>query len=309
MDLNRVSTFVQVVEQGSFTAAAARLRLPTSSVSRSVAKLEQELGLVLLERTTRKLNLTDAGRAYFERAREAVAGLGEAGELAQAAATEPSGVVRLAAPPEVAARLASLVGTFVRRYPRVHVEVTSTARGHELVGSDVDIAIVIGKLADSSLMVRRLGGSEQRLFAAAEYLQRHPAPRTVAELAAHACVLFRGIDGRATWELVGPGGLETVEVKGALGADHIQFVVEAVAAGHGIGLMPNACIAADSVDPRSLVPVLPGYVAIGAMQSLVSPSRQLPKRVALLRDYLAAELPPQCQRALQGTEPLPARPA
>src|SRR5512134_2331562 len=114
MDLNRVATFVRVVEAGTFTAAATRLHLPTSSVSRSVAKLEHELGVVLLERTTRKVSLTDAGRAYYERAREAVAGLDEATALAAEAAREPAGVVHLAAPPEMAGRLAALIGAFVR---------------------------------------------------------------------------------------------------------------------------------------------------------------------------------------------------
>jgi DNA-binding transcriptional LysR family regulator len=101
MDLNRAATFVRVVEAGSFTAAAGALHVPTSSVSRSVSKLEHELGVTLLERTTRKLSLTDAGRAYFERARDAVAGLDEAGALAVDAAREPQGLVRIAAPPEM----------------------------------------------------------------------------------------------------------------------------------------------------------------------------------------------------------------
>src|SRR5690606_20249831 len=165
MDLNRVATFVQVVEAGNFTAAARRLKLPTSSVSRSIKKLERELGIVLLERTTRSISLTEAGRAYYERASEAVTGLDEAGKLASDAARDVTGVVRVAAPPEVMSQLVTIIGSCVVEYPRIHVDVITTARGAELVGSDVDIAIVLGPLPDSSLIVKKLGVSTHRLYA------------------------------------------------------------------------------------------------------------------------------------------------
>src|SRR5215207_2794639 len=145
MDLNRALTFVRVVEAGSFTAAATVLGLPTSSVSRSVARLESDLGVTLLERTTRRVALTDAGRAYFERAREAVLGLDEASALAIDAAREPQGIVRLAVPPDFGLHLAALIAEFVGLYPRIHVDVTFTARGPELVGDEVDVAITVGR--------------------------------------------------------------------------------------------------------------------------------------------------------------------
>ncbi|QSQ21057.1 LysR family transcriptional regulator [Pyxidicoccus parkwayensis] len=296
MDLNRVTTFLRVVEAGSFTAAATRLQLPTSSVSRSVAKLEEDLGIVLLERTTRKIALTDAGRAYYERAREAVAGLDEATLLAGEAAREPSGVVRVAAPPELGGKLAVLLGEFVRQHPRIHVDVITTARGAELVGGQVDIAIVAGPLQDSDLIVKKLGVSVHRLYASAAYLERRGIPRTVADLARHEAVLYRGNAGHTTWELTGPRGTESIKVQGPLSGDSVQFVFEAVAGGHGIGLLPEqllSCISASSTPMQS---VLPKYTATGALQSLVHASRHLPKRVALLRDFLAQHLV-SCERA------------
>ncbi|NMO21492.1 LysR family transcriptional regulator [Pyxidicoccus fallax] len=294
MDLNRVATFIRVVEAGSFTAAATRLQLPTSSVSRSVAKLEQELGLVLLERTTRRISLTDAGRAYYERAREAVAGLDEATALAGEAAREPSGVVHVAAPPELVGKLAVTLGEFVRLYPKIHVDVMTTARGAELVGAEVDIAIVHGQLADSEHMVRKLGTSEHRLFAAASYLERRGRPRTVADLARHDAVLYRGTAGQATWELVGPRGPETVKVQGPLSGDNIEFVLDAVAGGHGIGLLPEFCMWPGATPGVPLEPVLPKYTSARALRSLVHSSRHLPKRVALLRDFLSTHLVSCC---------------
>lgn len=289
MDLNRIATFVRVVESGSFTAAAENLRLPTSSVSRSVSKLEHELGLVLLERTTRKIALTDAGRAYYERAREAVAGLDEASALANEAASEPSGIVHLAAPPEMIGKLAAALGAFVRLHPKIQVEVITTARGAELVGSEVDIAICVGRLEDSALIVRRLGTSTHRLYAATSYLERRGKPRSPADLERHDLVLYRGKSGRATWELSGPRGTESIEVKGILGGDSFQFVMDAIASGHGIGLVPEQCLAHMGPMPPLEV-VLPKFTHAGSVQQLVHPSRHLPKRVALLREFLSSQL-------------------
>src|SRR5687768_14891737 len=124
MDLNRATTFVRVVEAGGFTRAAGLLGLPPSSVSRAVAKLEDELGVTLLERTTRKIALTEAGQAYFERAREALAGLEEANSLALDAAREVHGVVRIALPLDLGASAAHLIARFLDAHPRVRVEIT-----------------------------------------------------------------------------------------------------------------------------------------------------------------------------------------
>ena len=297
MDLNRVVTFLRVVEAGSFTAAAKALDLPTSSVSRSVAKLERDLGFVLLERTTRSVALTDAGRTYYERARDAVTGLDEAMVLAGDAASEPSGFVRLAAPPEMSGKLTATLGGFIQKYPKIQVDVVTTARGAELVGAGVDLAIVLGRLEDSSLMVRRLGTTVYRLFASAAYLEQHGHPRTIADLTHHSAVLHRGHQGRSTWELTGPNGTESVEVRGALSGDSFQFVKQGISAGHGIGLLPEQCLMAEDSGPEQIVPVLPELSVQGAVQSLVYASQHLPKRVKLLRDYMLEQVQVGCPRA------------
>lgn len=296
MDLNRVVTFLRVVEAGSFTAAAKALDLPTSSVSRSVAKLERDLGLVLLERTTRSVSLTDAGRTYYERARDAVTGLDEAVLMAGEAASEPSGFVRLAAPPEMSGKITATLGGFVRKYPKIHVDVITTARGAELVGAGVDLAIVLGRLEDSSLMIRKLGTTVYRLYASASYLERQGHPQTVADLAHHDAVLYRGNQGRTTWELSGPSGTQSVDVHGALSGDSFQFVLQGITAGHGIGLIPEQCLMARNSGSEPIVPVLPELSAQGAVQSLVYASQHLPKRVKLLRDHLADEVQVGCSK-------------
>ncbi len=287
MNLNRAATFVRVVEAGSFTAAATVLRLPPSSVSRAVARLEGDLGVTLLQRTTRTLSLTDAGRAYFERARDAVAGLDEAGALAVEAVVEPRGLVRLAAPPEMGGHLASVLAEMVRRHPRLSVDVTFTSRGAELVGTQVDLAIVVGTIDDSSLVVRKLGTTSHRLYAAPAYVVRRGTPTTVPELAHHAAVLYRA---QPLWVLSGPRGKERVEVTGAISGDQLSFVHEAVALGHGIGLLPMFLAERAAV----LVPILPAYTAPGGLHSLVHASRHPSSRVRLVRDFLGERLAAAC---------------
>jgi DNA-binding transcriptional LysR family regulator len=296
MDLNRAATFVRVVEAGSFTAAASALRLPTSSVSRSVARLETELGVTLLERTTRKIALTDAGRAYFERARDAIAGLGEATRLAVDAAREPHGVVRLAVPPDFGPHLSQLIAAFIQQNPRIHVDVTFTARAAELVGDAVDIAIVVGRQADSSLLSRRLGTSSARLYAAPTYLAARGRPATVADLADHDCVLHRASQDAGVWELVSSdGSKEIVPVHGPVSGDQLQFLVEATIAGLGIGLLPMF-LALPGVAVGALEALLPDVAAHSHLQALVHPSRHLPRRVTMFRDFLAEHLGKACTK-------------
>jgi DNA-binding transcriptional LysR family regulator len=293
MDLNRATTFVRVVETGGFTRAAEALGLPPSSVSRSVAKLETDLGVTLLERTTRKVTLTDAGRAFFERAREALAGLEEANNLALDAAREVHGVVRLAVPPEFGGKLGSVFSEFAVEHPRVRLEVTFTARGAELVGDLVDIALVVGRLPDSSLVTRRLGESTEKLYASPRYIREHGQPRRVGELANHVAVLSRAIAGSGRWDLVGPKGTEPVDIQGRMVGDHIQFLIDAAIAGLGIALLPS-WIGDPLVAENKLVAVLPKYSSTSALHILTHGGRHLPRRVALLRDFLYDRLSTAC---------------
>ena len=291
MDLNRAATFLRVVETGGFTAAAAALGLPTSSVSRSGAKLALELGVVLLERTTRHVALTDVGRAYFERVREALAGLDEATAAALDAAREPHGMVRLAVPPDVAPALAPLIARFLQAYPRIRIDLSASARAAELVGDHADLAIVAGRLPDSALVSRRIGESVHQLHAAPSYLDARGRPRSLADLARHDAIALHG--GLDRWELTGPRGPESIAVAPVVAADHLGFVVEATLAGMGIALVPTFIVAAHVTAGR-LVAVLPRYSTTVQLQVLTHASRRLPHRVALLRDFLAEHMSGTC---------------
>ncbi len=291
MDLDRIAVFVRVAEAGSFTAAAAALGVRKSSVSRSVSALEARLGIRLLQRTSRKLSFTDAGRAYFERARDSLAALEEAEQAVSALGAEPRGLVRVTAPVDLAADLAPLASAFLQAHPAVRIETFLTARYVDLVKEGFDLAVRAGTLPDSSLLARKVGDAELGLFASPSYLDRVGPPRRLADLAAHECVLYRSGTGTATWRLSGPRGEEEVTVRGRADTDEFAFVRAMLLAGFGIGLGP-AHMFGPLVESGALRRVLPRYARRSAAVHLVWPSRRFePAAVSLFRDALARALP------------------
>jgi DNA-binding transcriptional LysR family regulator len=291
MDLNRVVVFLRVAEAGSFTAAAAALGTQKSSVSRSVAALEADLGIRLLHRTTRKLALTDAGRAYYQRARDALANLEEAGEAVSSLGTEPRGLVRVTAPVDLAGALAEVTTRFLGSCPAVHVEMALTARVVDLVREGFDLAVRAGVLSDSSLMARRLGGTAHGLFASPAYLDAAGRPRRLSELERHQCVLHRAGGTTATWRLTGPRGEEQVTVRGRIDTDEYALVRALLQSGFGIGLAPIFMMA-PLVRSGELERVLPKLALHGAAVHVVWPSRQFePAAVVRYRQALEDSLP------------------
>jgi len=293
MDLNQVGVFVRVVEKRGFTAAAQALGLPKSSVSRAVSRLETALGVRLLQRTTRRLHLTEAGAAFYDRASRALTDLSEARDAAGEQQDAPRGVVRVTAPVDLGVEfLAEIVARFARRFPEIRVEMNLTSRRVDLVEEGFDLALRAGRLSDSSLVARKLGTIEARLVASPAYLRRRGTPRSVDDLAAHECVLFRGREGAAEWPLIGPDGPTRVEVRGAIDADDISFLRRAVLAGAGIALLPWVMCARD-VHAGKLTRVLPEHASRGSQLHLVYPSsRQVPRRVAVFRDFVVESMTP-----------------
>jgi DNA-binding transcriptional LysR family regulator len=292
MDLNRVSAFVRVVHDGSFTAAARALGLPKSSISRSVAQLEQDLGIRLLHRTTRQLHLTDAGSAFYERVSRALGDIDEATAAASDTQSELSGVVRITAPVDLGVwSLAPIVARFVKKHPKIRVEVSLSGRVVDLVAEGFDLAVRAGPLRDSSLIARRVGELQSVPYASPKYLARRGVPKELKDLAQHDCVLFRATNGRATWQLAGKdGALASAEVTGPVVTDDMSFVRKAVLAGSGIGILPTFLCARAEVMGK-LVRVLPNWSLNGAVLHIAYPSaRFVPQRVVLLREYLVREL-------------------
>jgi DNA-binding transcriptional LysR family regulator len=293
MDLNRVAIFVRVVRDGGFTAAARSLGLPKSSVSRAVTLLEADLGVRLLQRSTRTSRPTAAGVDFYERAARGLTELEEAAASAADLQGAVRGHVRITAPTDLGVwLLAPVLSRFAQRHPAVHVDVVLTGRVVDMVEEGFDLAVRAGALRDTNLIARRLDGGELALYATPAHLARFPAPQHPRDLTAHPCVLFRGAQGRATWRFQCPGGTDPVEVvvTGPLAVDDFSFARAAVLDGVGVGLLPDF-VAHDAARSGALVRVLPEWRFSASPLHLVYPSaRHLPQRVALLRDALVAGL-------------------
>ncbi|MBX7097069.1 MAG: LysR family transcriptional regulator [Myxococcaceae bacterium] len=294
MDYNHAAVFVQVVTSGGFSAAAKELGVPKSSVSRTVALLERELGVRLLQRTTRKVTPTEAGAAFFEAVKTPVGALEQAGALAREHGDAPRGLIRMTVAPEFGA-LPQTLTRFTRKHPGVQVEVSVASRFVDLVGEGFDLAIRAGKLEDSSLVARRIGAADLALLAAPAYLRRRGRPRTFEALDGHDWVLYRAANGRGTVQLQGPRGPRTLETTATLASDDLSFCRKAVIAGAGLGLLPVHTVV-DDLRAGTLESVLPGWSQRGASVYVVLPSnRFVPTRVALLRDHLVETLSAQLQ--------------
>lgn len=285
MDLNLLATFEAVARTRSFSAAARELGLPKSSVSRAVSRLEAELGVQLLFRTTRQVSPSAAGTALYDRLapllRSVQAALGELPEREES----PSGLLRVTAPVDLGVLfLAEVVTRYTARYPAVSVDLHLTGRVVDLVKEGFDVALRVGaKLEDSTLVVRRVAPVVMQLFASPLYLARRGTPRTEAELAAHEWVLFRPGPQRLR---AGPQDAILAEAKGRIVCDDLLFVRDAARAGAGLALLPAFVADAEVVAGR-LVRVLPRYERVAGHLHIVTPAaRHVASKVEAFRDLV-----------------------
>lgn len=239
LNLNDIVVFARVVEAGSFTAAARLLGMPKTTVSRRIAALEREFGVRLLQRTTRSLNVTDAGRLYYEQSSQALRTIEGANlQLAEARA-EPSGIIRISAPVGFGGHfLSNAIFDFLATYPKTKVELCLTDDTLNLVENGIDLAFRTGILPDSTLIARKLGSTHRILCASPNYLARHGVPLVPADLARHHCVIAGSSIANLHWVLEGLHGQETVTVSGRFAANEMQAVTAAAIAGCGIAQLP-----------------------------------------------------------------------
>lgn len=284
MDLNLLTVFEAVARTSSFSAAAKELRVPKSSVSRAIARLEAELGVQLLFRTTRQVSPSAAGTALYDRIapllRSVQSALGEVPEREEL----PSGLLRVTAPVDLGVLfLAEVVTRYTARYPAVSVDLHLTGRVVDLVGEGFDVALrVASRLEDSTLVVRRAAPIVLQLFASPLYLARRGTPRSEAELSAHEWVVFRSGPHklRLTGASAAPGS------SGRIACDDMLFLRDAVRAGAGLGLLPEF-LAEPEVLSGALVRVLPRFERQAGYLHLVTPAaRHVPRKVAAFRDLV-----------------------
>ena len=290
LDLNDLRVFVRVVDRGGFAVAARELGVPTSTVSRTIARLEASTGTRLLHRTPRSVRATSEGRAIYASVSEAVATLERAARSLEPATRRPKGVLRVTAPIDIGASfLADVAVAFGERYPLVQIDFALTNRAVNLVDEGFDVAVrAAARLADSTLVAKKVGELEHALYASPRYIERHGAPSSPRDLANHRCIVFRAKDLAKTWRLY--DGKETIEVpvRAHMGGDDFSYLRAAVLASGGVALMPRLVCAKDEAAGR-LVRVLPTFEAKGAGLYVLYPSAaHVPARVTVFRDFVAA---------------------
>lgn len=295
--LTEMRVFVRVARLGSFAAAARELRLSTSAASRRVSELERALGARLIQRTTRQLKLTEEGAAYLERSERILEEIDELESTLADRRVAPRGRLRVAAGVSFGQeQILPLLPAFLARYPDLVVELELSDRFVDLVAEGIDVAIRIGRLADSSLVARRLATSRSVLCASPAYLRRAGDPATPAELSQHPCVVDR--NAPRAWTLVGADGSHQVVPEGPLHVNSAHAVRDAVLAGIGIGLVPLFVAGANLAD-GSLAPVLPSF-KLGAVgvHAVYPHTRQLSPKVRHWVDHLAESFgdPPGWER-------------
>jgi LysR family transcriptional regulator AphB len=274
-DLNDVLAFTTVAECGSFTRAAQRLGWPKSSVSHRVARLEQCLGARLLERSTRRVRLTDVGSRFHEHARRVLLELDQAAATVASFRARPQGRLRVSASVVLGqSLLPAVVAEYGAQYPEVELFVDLTNRRVDLLEEGFDLAIRAGELPDSSLVSRRLGSATARLFAAPEHLRRSGTPATVDDLSGHDVMDNAPTAATSGWHLSHDDGREHhLALRFRLVSNDAQFLRERAATGSGVVALP-VFVAAPAVAAGRLVPVLPGWATRRVEVHAVFPSHK-----------------------------------
>lgn len=289
MDLEATAVFIKVVQLGSFTAAAKALGMPNSTVSARVSALERGLGVTLLQRTTRKLHVTDAGDQFFRRCARALdeitAARGEIGIASKA----PHGTLKLSAPVDLGHWvLPTLVRRYREKYPQVELELVVTNRRVDLIAEGIDVTMRFGELNDSSLVAKKMSVGDVGLWATPAYLKKHGAPRHPRDLEAHQFVRFSVFKDGALRLAQGPQTYD-IAMRGPVGADDTETVKMLVLQDLGIGFAPAFLCDAEAATGR-LVRVLPQWRApLAVTFSFVYPAQPfVPPKVRALID-LASE--------------------
>ena len=284
-----IEAFIAVVDAGSFTAAAERLNSAKSAVSRRVSALEERLGVQLLRRTTRVLNLTDTGRSFYKSGTRILADLEEAEAAVQQEHGELRGTLRVALPLSFGVRhMGGPIATFSKLHPKVNFDLDLNDRRVDLIEDNIDIALRIGRLSDSSLIARRLFDVRAVVCASPHYLHEHGTPATPEDLRDHRCLVYSNLAEPNKWSYVdGAGKRQFVKVSASLVSSSGDFLSNAAAHGMGLIIQPTF-IASDAIRRGNLIPLLTEYKwPISPAYAVYPPTRHLSFRVRAFIDFLA----------------------
>jgi len=294
-DLNSLLVFAHVIEANSFSGAARILKMPTSTVSRRIAELEDQLGVRLIERSTRRLRLTDAGSEVLEHARRTVELSDAVNNVASNLLSHVSGTLRVASPPSISdTLLAPIVGAFQKSYPDVRVQIFITDRIVDHVSEGVDLTFRVGDLEDSSLVARRILKYRHQLVASPDYIARHKPPKNPKDLLKHRLLAFSFWKPKCKWSFVHINGKkrETLTFQPYFSMNDYAGLTTALLTGAGIGDIPPV------VEPHllregRLVEIMPRWKFRNFDLSLVhAGNRHMPRVVRVFKDF-AADMAPR----------------
>lgn len=289
LDLNEILVFVRVAQAGGFSAAARLMGgVPVSTLSVRVSRLEQRLGVTLLQRTTRRLRLTEAGQAYLRQAARGLEDILQAEAQIDADRQEAHGLLRITLPIDMGDdQLLGILAGYRARHPGVAIELVFSDARLDLVAHGLDVALRAGELADSSLVARQIGRARWAPFAHPDYLKRMPAPRQPMDLAQHAALCFSPL-GRDHWTLLRGKNRVNVPLRSAFTANDMRLVRKLALDAQGVALLPDY-VCRREVDHGQLVPLLPGWHARTDLIHLVYPSQRFVP--AKLRHFIDETVP------------------
>jgi DNA-binding transcriptional LysR family regulator len=289
--LDAMSAFAKVVAAGSYAEAGRRLGLTRSAVSKGVMELERLLGARLLDRTTRRVVPTEAGRAYHERCVAILAEVEETEMQISRLHDEPKGVLKINAPMSFGILyLGGAIAEFMGRYADLKIELTLNDRFIDPLEEGVDVTVRIGALSDSSLIARRLAPVRRALVASPDYIARHGAPRVPDDLAHHSCLAYGHTIAAQRWQLSQGSGVITITISPRLCSNNGEVLRAAALAGNGITDLPTFIVGPD-IKAGRLVVVLPGNqpTELG-LYALYAPNRYLAAKTRLFIDFLVERL-------------------
>ncbi|HZC55258.1 MAG TPA: LysR family transcriptional regulator [Xanthobacteraceae bacterium] len=297
-DLRTLAIFVKVAERKSFVRAAADLGITQSGVSNAIKRLEDQVGTLLLVRTTRRVSLTEDGAAFFERCRQALAAIDEAELVLKRAQIKPSGTLRVDVPLSFGRlKLVPLLGAFQAEYPDVRLRMTFTDRYIDLIEEGVDVSVRFGALQDSSLIARRLTTTQFNVVGSPRYFAKHGQPKTLKDLADHNCLAFASRDTRQIrdWRFATADGETTLTPNGTMTLTDGASMCDAAASGYGLAQLHTYYLDS-AIAQKRLVRVLPQFNPRADPISLVYPqTRHLTPNVRAFVDFMVARFKPSAK--------------
>lgn len=292
--LDDMLAFIKVVDTRSFTAAAERLNLSKSVISRRISELENRLGARLLNRTTRKLSLTEVGQAFYDRCTRILADLDEAEQAVADLHATPRGRLRINAPVSFGmVHLAPAIAEFLIRYPSIDIDLNLNDRFVDLVEEGYDVAVRIGKLRDSSLIARRLAPARRVVCASPSYLERRGSPMVPEDLTSHDCLIYTNSPMAEQWSFRVNDEIRSVRVNGILRSNNGDLLKTAAIAGLGITVIPTF-LCGDALKSGELQTIMSEcYVSETTVYAVYPQNRHLSPKVRAFVDFLATRFGPR----------------